>query len=129
MGAGAQQSSSKSSSDSVTLRGCVEDRVLTTTDDSGIGDGRHTFDLTGDKPMRALLKEHSGHIEEVTGVLKAGDGNATTMVKEKNVGSKGRAYLGAGRTDPPSASSTSEAVVRSSIAVHSLTHIADSCSR
>jgi hypothetical protein len=122
-----QQPSSKSSSNSVTLRGCVEGRVLTTTDESGIGDGRHTFDLTGDKQMHALLKEHSGHIEEVTGVLKAGDGNATAMVKEKNVGSKGRAYVGAGRTDPPSPSTTSEAVVRSSIAVRSLAHIADSC--
>jgi hypothetical protein len=79
------QSAGKSSN-LVTLRGCVEGRVLTTTDDSGLGDGRHTFDLTGDKQMRALLKEHSGHIEEVTGVLKAGDGNAATMIKEKDVG-------------------------------------------
>jgi hypothetical protein len=124
-----QQPSSKPSPNSVTVRGCVEGRVLTTTDDSSIGDGRHTFDLTSEKQMRALLKEHSGHIEEVTGVLKAGDGNGTVTVKEKNVGSKGRAYVGAGRTDPPSPSTTSEAVVRSSISVRSLTHIANDCSR
>ena len=108
----------------VTLRGCVEGHVLTTTDDSGLGDGRHTFDLTGDRQMRTLLKEHSGHLEEVAGVLKVGDGNATTMIEEKDVGTKGLGLRRRRESDPPA----SPAVARSSIAVREMSHLANSCS-
>ena len=54
----------------VTVRGCVNGRVLTVTDRSGLTNSIRSFDLTGDKAMGKLLKDHSGHMEEVTGVLK-----------------------------------------------------------
>ncbi len=118
-------SPSSRSSNLVTVRGCVDGRVLTTTDDSGIADSdsSHRLDLTGSKEMMKRVKEHAGHLEEITGVLKNADAAGTTSIKEKQVGSKGRAYVGVGHDDPPPVEA-----VRPSIQVRDITHLADRCS-
>ena len=114
---------SQKSANLVTVRGCLEGLVLTTIDEAGIGDGTHRFDLTGDKRMTTLLKDHSGHQEEITGVLKARNANGATMIKEKRIG-KGRVYIGGGtNTAPPE-----NAAARSSIDVREVTHLGNRCS-
>ena len=71
--------------------------------------------------MAKLLKEHSGHMEEVTGTLKELSA-AGPIVKDKTMG-KNRFYVGAGKTEAPPA----DASVRPSIAVRDLTHLAGQC--
>ena len=107
----------------VTVRGCLDGRVLTTTDESGIGDTSRRFDLTGDRQMTRLLKEQSGHMVEVTGMLRATNPNGPPLVKERAIG-KGRVYIGAGKSTGPPA----DASVRPSIAVRELTRLAGRCS-
>ena len=105
----------------VTVRGCLNGRVLTVTERSGLTDSIRSLDLTGDKAMAKLLKGHSGQMEEVSGVLKSGAGNATPVVKEKTVG-KNRFYVGAGSSTPPPNDAS-----RPTIAVRDLTHLTGQC--
>jgi hypothetical protein len=111
------------SSDQITVRGCLQGLVLTIVDDSGTNSLRpHTFNLTGDRNMLKTLKTHSGHIDEVTGVLKAGKSTSDGfVVKEKPI-DKGRVYIGAGKAplydDTP--------IPAASIDVREFVHIDDS---
>jgi len=104
----------------ITVRGCLNGRVLTATDRSGMTDSIRRFDLTGSKEMTKLLKEHSGHMEEVTGTLKELS-PAGPIVKEKTMG-KNRFYVGAGKTEAPPPDTA-----KPSIAVRDLTHLAGQC--
>jgi hypothetical protein len=109
-------------SDVVTVRGCLDGSVLTTVDDTGVGAMSHRFDLTGDKRVRRLLKDHSGHLVEITGVLKSRNADSPPMVKEKPIG-KGRVYVGGGTSSAAAADGG-----RPSITVRELTHLASRCS-
>src|SRR5476649_2598489 len=113
-----QERSAQKASNLVTVRGCLTGLVLATPEDTDMEDHSRTFDLTASRELKKLLKEHSGHMEEVTGVV-SGNTNGADLVKETQVG-KNRIYIGAAkRTAPPSPS------VRPSIAVRAVTHLAD----
>ena len=113
-------------SDLVTVRGCLHGLTLTTTADADIG--VREFQLTAGRELTAVLKQHSGFIEEITGVLKAGKDAGDLRIKEKS-GSQGRIYVGVGtRTTSPT--STEAAVPSVSVIdVRSVTHTENSCSR
>jgi hypothetical protein len=110
--------------DLVTIRGCLHGLTLTTTADTDFG--VRQFQLTGKRELTALLKQHSGHIEEITGLLKAGKDAGEARIKEKS-GSQGRVYVGVGKraTSPDSAIPTPTVSV---IEVRSVTHVENHCS-
>jgi hypothetical protein len=105
-------------SDLVTVRGCLHGLTLTT------GFEPRQFQLTGSRELSALLKQHSGHVEEITGRLKAGNVAGATVVKEKS-GSKGRIYVGAGTGG--TGTSASETLTIPVIDVRSVAHIENRC--
>ena len=116
-----QEPSAQKASNLVTVRGCLQGLVLATPEDVDMADRSRTFDLTANRELKKLLKEHNGHMEEVTGVV-TGNTNGGDLVKEKQAG-KNRIYVGAAkRTAPPNPAS------RPSIAVRAVTHLADRCS-
>ena len=82
-------------SDLVMVRGCLHGLTLTTTRAVDFDSDPREFQLTASREVAALLKKHSGHIEEVTGVLKAGKDTGATRMKEKS-GTKVRVYAGYG---------------------------------
>jgi hypothetical protein len=115
-----QEPSARKASNLVTVRGCLTGLVLATPEDTDMQDHSRTFDLTASRELKKLLKEHNGHMEEVTGVV-SGNTNGADVVKEKQAG-KNRIYIGAAkRTEPPNPA------VRPSIAVRAVTHVADRC--
>ena len=82
----------KKSRTPVVAVGCIrlpEFKIL----ESDLG-GIRTVRLRGKKSTMALLKEHLGHVDELTGFLDEGD-RAMGGTKEKNVGDKSRIYIGA----------------------------------
>src|SRR6266446_4813736 len=84
-------------SDLVTVRGCVHGQVLTTIDETGTNaHSPQRFNLTGDRRTLQTLKEHSGHLEEITGVLKGGTADGGVKIAEKPI-DKGRIYIGVGK--------------------------------
>jgi hypothetical protein len=109
--------------DRTTVRGCLHGLVLTTQDDSGTNlPTPHKFRLTGDRRTLRELKKHSGHVEEVTGVLKAAPADAGYLVKEKRI-DKGRVYMGVGSAPVHESSPVPDA----SIEVGRFTHVKDRC--
>jgi hypothetical protein len=121
---GADTPKAKKSSDPITVRGCLEGLVLTTQDDSGTNlPTPHKFAVTGDRRTLEALKRHSGHFEELTGVVKAGTSSSEFVVKEKST-KKGRVYVGAGSAPVYEA----KPIADSSIEVRAFTHIHDRCS-
>ena len=119
--AGRDQDSAQKASNLVTVRGCLQGLVLATPEDTDMADRSRTFDLTASRELTKLLKAHSGHMEEVTGVVK-GNTNGADLVKEKQAG-KNRIYVGTARRTAPATTA-----VRPSIAVRAVTHLADRCS-
>jgi hypothetical protein len=114
---------SQSSTDQVTVRGCLHGLVLTTQDESGTNlPTPHKFRLTGDRTTLDALRKHSGHFEEVTGRRKAGKDSAGVAVGEKRI-DKGRIYIAAG-TAPVY---EGDPVPDSSIEVRAFTHVNDRC--
>jgi hypothetical protein len=114
----------KTPSDLITVRGCLQGLVLTTQDDSGTNlPTPHKFDVTGDRRMLKTLKRHSGHFEELTGVVKAGKSSDGFVVREKPI-KKGRVYIGAGSAPVYEANQIPD----SSIDVRGFTHIHERCS-
>jgi hypothetical protein len=82
----------------VTVRGCLHGLVLTTADEIGTSMPSPTrFELTGNRSTLDQLRKYSGHVVEVTGVLKRGTGTGGTRVTEKPI-PKGRIYVGVGST-------------------------------
>src|SRR5262245_588831 len=80
----------------VTVRGCLQGVVLTTRDETNTNTTVHQqFTLTGDRAALKQLKGLSGHLMEVTGVLKGGTGDGSARVAEKPI-PKGRVYVGVG---------------------------------
>src|SRR5437762_237476 len=93
---GADTPKSKNS-DLVTVRGCLHGQVLTTIDETGTnGHAPQRFNLTGDRRTLQTLKEHSSHLEEITGVLKGGPADGGVKIAEKPI-DKGRIYIGVGK--------------------------------
>jgi hypothetical protein len=87
--------------DTVVIRGCVSGALLDDMDaksidtPTGLGGTAVTYRMTGDKKMLQILKkEHNGHVEMVTGVLKS-DPGATPLGKQMG---KTRITIGAGPT-------------------------------
>lgn len=87
--------------DTVVIHGCVSSALLDDMDakaidtPTGLGGTAVTYRMTGDKKLlEQLKKEHNGHIETVTGVLKS-DPGSTPLGKQ--VG-KTRITIGAGPT-------------------------------
>jgi hypothetical protein len=71
---------------------------LTTRDETGTNTMVHQqFTLTGARATLKQLQGLSGHLMEVTGVLKGGTGHDGTRVAEKPI-PKGRIYVGVGST-------------------------------
>jgi hypothetical protein len=109
-------------SDLVMVRGCLHGLTLTTLSAADFDADPRTFQLTASRDLAAQLKQHTGHVEEVTGVLKAGKDTGATRVKEKR-GTKGRVYGGFGsrtsRAENPGATSTLE--------VRGVTHVQAHC--
>ena len=121
---GADTPPTKTSSDQITVRGCLQGLVLTTQDESGTNlPTPHKFVITGDRRTLKTLKMHSGHFDELTGVLKAGKSSSGFVVKEKPI-KKGRAYIGVGSAPVYEANPIPD----SSIEVRGFTHIHDRCS-
>ena len=106
----------------IMVRGCLHGRTLTTFEGTDQGLTPQRFQITGNREILAVLKEHSGHVEEVTGVLKAGKGNGSVRLAEKPI-NKGRIYIGAG-TRTSAAESPAYA---STIELRQLTHVQDRC--
>ena len=113
---GAGTPKSPKQSDLVTVRGCLRGSTLTTAFEP------RQFQLTSSRELSTLLKNHSGHTEEITGRLKSGNVAGATVIKEKR-GSHGRVYIG---VDTRS-STPSEGVTLPVIEVRSVTHIEDNC--
>jgi hypothetical protein len=114
----------KKPSDLITVRGCLQGLVLTTQDESGTNlPTPHKFEVTGDRRMLKTLKMHSGHFEELTGVVKAGKSSGGFIVREKPI-KKGRVYIGAGSAPVYEANPIPD----SSIEVRGFTHIHEPCS-
>jgi len=112
------------SSDSITVRGCLQGLVLTTQDESGTNlPTPHKFEVTGDRRMLKTLKMHSGHFEELTGVVKSGKSRGGFAVREKPI-KNGRVYIGAGSAPVYEANPIPD----SSIEVRGFTHIRERCS-
>jgi hypothetical protein len=108
--------------DLMTVRGCLHGLTLTTTADADFG--VRQFQLTGSRELTALLRQHSGYIEEITGLLKAGKDAGEGRIKEKS-GSQGRVYVGIGtRTTGPE----TQAPTVSVIDVRTVTHTENRCS-
>ena len=109
-------------SDLVMVRGCLHGLTLTTLAAVDFEADPRVFQLTANKDLAAQLKQHAGHVEEVTGVLKAGKDTGATRVKEKR-GTNVRVYGGFGtrtsQAESPSAVSTLE--------VRSVTHVQANC--
>ena len=119
---GTNPSTQPKQSDLVMVRGCLHGLTLTTLAAVDFEADPRVFQLTANKDLAAQLKQHAGHVEEVTGVLKAGKDTGATRVKEKR-GTNVRVYGGFGtrtsQAESPSAISTLE--------VRSVTHIQDGC--
>ncbi len=82
----------------VTVRGCLQGIVLTTTHETGTNTVVHqAFTLTGDRSTVKQLKMLAGHLVEITGTLKGGTGDTGGRVAEKPI-TKGRVYVGVGST-------------------------------
>ena len=111
--------------DLVTVRGCIHGLTLTTTADADLG--VREFQLTGSREMKALLKQHAGHIDEITGLLKSGKDAGDARIKEKS-GSQGRVYVGVGtRLTSPTTTETT-VLTASVIDVRSVTDTENRCS-
>ena len=103
----------------IALVGCIDlPKFKLTSSDLGVPP---TLRLHGKKAVTAMLKEHNGHGDELTGLLKE-DGRAMGGTKEKNVGDKTRIYVGA-----RSETTTSEVVVEPTFEVQSLKHLGNPC--
>lgn len=119
---GTAPSTQPKQSDLVMVRGCLHALTLTTLPAADFDANSRVFQLTASRDLAAQLKRHTGHVEEVTGVLKAGKDPGATRVKEKR-GTKGRVYGGFG-----SRTSREKSVAEvSAIDVRSVTHIQDGC--
>jgi hypothetical protein len=58
-------------SDPITLRGCLHGKTLKVTrSDDPLGPETKTFSLHLSKALATALREHEGHEEEITGVLR-----------------------------------------------------------
>ena len=111
-------------SDLVTVRGCLHGLTLTTTADADLG--LREFQLTGSRELTKLLKQHSGYVVEITGLLKAGKDAGDARIKEKS-GSQGRVYVGVGaRAISPETATASP--TSSLIEVRSVTNTENRCS-
>src|SRR3954471_18752461 len=76
----------------VTVRGCLHGLEITTFDETGTnGVPPQRFRLTGDRETLGELKKHSGHFEEITGMLTSGTANGGMRTGEKRI-PKGRIY-------------------------------------
>jgi len=74
----------KKSSDLVTIRGCLQGLVLTTQDESDTNlPTPHKFEVTGDRRTLKTVKMHSGHFEELTGVVKSGKSSGGFVAAEE----------------------------------------------
>lgn len=81
---GADTPPTKTSSDRITVRGCLQGLVLTTQDESGTNlPTPHKFVITGDRRTLKTLKMHSGHFEELTGVVKSGKSSGGFVAAEE----------------------------------------------
>jgi hypothetical protein len=115
--------------ETVVALGCVKGSVLESTDtESTDGTGRLTqlvtYRLTGDKDVLKVLKrEHDGHIEEITGVLKSE--LATNEKRGKQFG-KTRIVVGVG---PSARADGQQPQPLPVLSVKSFRHIAASCGR
>jgi hypothetical protein len=86
----------KKNSHVVAVRGCLRDRVLTTSQESGADSVAHQqFTLTGDRAILKQLQALSGHLIEVTGAIEGGTGQDSVRIVEKPI-PKGRVYAGVG---------------------------------
>lgn len=85
--------------DTVTIKGCLDGGVLESTESSTADRGGNlhnavVYRLTGDKDLlRRIKKEHAGHLDVLTGVLKTDP--PTTTVRGTRIG-KTRIFIGAG---------------------------------
>jgi hypothetical protein len=108
-------------SDLVMVRGCLHGLTLTTSAAPDFDSAPRQFQLNASRELSGLLKQHTGHMEEITGVLKAGKDAGAARIKEKS-GSKGRIYVGAGTTP-----STLEIPTASVVDVRSVRHLENRC--
>lgn len=122
---GADTPKSSKDTDLVTVRGCLHGSTLTTTatTNSQSASAPRQFQLRSSRELAALLKKHTGHLEEVTGVLTAGRDEGAVRVKEKS-GSKGRVYVGIGRDSTAIGNPAAASVIE----VRSVTHVENRCS-
>jgi hypothetical protein len=111
-------------SDLMIVRGCLHGLTLTTTADAELG--VRQFQLSASRELTAVLKTHSGHIDEITGRLKAGKDAGEARIVEKR-GSQGRIYVGVG-THSHSPDTPFQAPTASVIEVRGITHTEDRCS-
>jgi hypothetical protein len=124
----AADSPQPSSSDLVTVRGCVHGTGITTVDESGTnGIPPQRFNIAGSRAMLSALKKHSGHLEEVTGTLKRGTGDGSTHIVEKKI-DKGRVYMGVGSAPFERPGVASDAGATSTLEIRDFVHIGDRCS-
>ena len=69
---GTNPSTPPKQSDLVMVRGCLHGLRLTTLAAADFDADSRVFQLTASRDLAAQLEQHTGHVEEVTGVLKAG---------------------------------------------------------
>jgi hypothetical protein len=78
---------------SVQVRGCLHGSELIVSEDPGFALPGRTLELHANRRLMKSLREHNGHQEEISGVLKT-SGHQAVAMKEKR-GDKTRVYIGA----------------------------------
>lgn len=101
---------------SVTIRGCLRGNVLTALKSARSDDRAGSYRLAGSARFLDLLKEHTGHTEEATGVLQASSAghstNSTAKPADKESAKKPAPSKSAGQV----------------IEVTAMTHVSGKCS-
>jgi len=77
------QQAPKSKDVLVHVRGCIDGTMLKVTDAQDFQFASNDVSLTGGRAMMRSLKEHNGHEDEITGVLKARGPDDLVGIKEK----------------------------------------------
>ena len=108
----------------VQVRGCLHGQSLMLTEDPGFEVPDKRVDLTGDRRLMKMLKEHNGHLEEIVGVLKTQGHNTSVAVKEKR-SEKTRVYVGV--SDNRSKSAMEPLSAAAILDVRAFTHLGRKC--
>ncbi len=122
----ASRSSQSSNTQTIAMRGCISGRSIRVPprpNDRDLLVTPPTYRLKGSKAMMAMLKEHDGHEDEITGTTQIADATKAKVVKEKKMG-RGRVYIEAGSDKQPGGIESTE---NFTIDVESIVHVKPNC--